>query len=80
MRIVEEIPHPQFKITIFSWNEKYIVKIEIGQFEQVFKIREDDVMGIDDIKLMLNNDFLSKVMNRFVEMRSDFAESFKNIQ
>lgn len=80
MRVVEEIPHNQFKITIFSWNNKYIVKIEIGQFEQVYKISESDVMGIDDIKLMLNDTFLSKVMNRFVEMRSDFADSFKKIQ
>lgn len=79
MRVVEEIPHSQFKITIFSWNNKYIIKIEIGQFEQSFKINESDVSGIDDIKLMLNDAFLSKVMNRFVEMRSDFAESFKNI-
>ena len=80
MRVIEEIPHNQFKITIFSWNNKYIVKIEIGQFEQVYKISESDVMGIDDIKLMLNDAFLSKVMNRFVEMRSDFADSFKKIQ
>lgn len=80
MRVVEEIPHNQFKITIFSWNGKYITKIEIGQFEQVYKINESDVMGVDDIKMMINDAFLSKVMNRFVEMRSDFAESFKNIQ
>ena len=80
MRVVEEIPHNQFKITIFSWNNKYIIKIEIGQFEQVYKISESDVMGVDDIKLMLNDAFLSKVMNRFVEMRGDFADSFKKIQ
>ena len=80
MRVIEEIPHSQFKITVFSWNNKYIIKIEIGQFEQTFKINESDIMGVDDIKSMLDNAFLSKVMNRFVEMRSDFAKSFKNIQ
>ena len=79
MRIVEEIPHNQFKISIFSWNNKFIIKIEIGQFEQVYKINESDVMGVDDIKSMLDDAFLSKVMNRFVDMRSDFANSYKNI-
>ncbi len=79
MRVVEEIPHNQFKITIFSWNNKFIIKIEIGQFEQVYKINESDVMGVDDIKSMLDDAFLSKVMNRFVDMRSDFAHSYKNI-
>lgn len=79
MRIVEEIPHPQFKITVFSWNNKYIVKIEIGQFEQVFKINEMDVSGLDDIHKMLNQEFLEKVMNRFVEMLADFSEAYKQI-
>lgn len=79
MRVVEEIPHNQFKITVFSWNNKYIVKIEIGQFEQSYKINESDVMGVDDIKMMLNDEFLSKVMARFVEMRSDFSKSFQSI-
>lgn len=80
MRIVEEIPHPQFKITVFSWNNKYILKIEIGQFEQVYKVNEMDVAGLEDIHAMLTPEFLEKVMQRFVTMRSDFAEAFKNIQ
>ena len=79
MRVIETIPHAQFKITIFSWNNKYIIKIELGQFEQVFKISEDDVMGLDDIKNMLSDVFLSKVMNRFVDMRKDFSDTFKSI-
>lgn len=77
MRIVKEIPHPQFKITIFSWNGKYIVKIEIGQFEQVYKINEMDVMGLDEVERMLDEDFLKGVMDRFLGMRSDFGEAFK---
>lgn len=79
MRIVEEIPHPQFKITVFSWNNKYIIKIEIGQFEQVYKINDMDVSGLDDIHKMLNQDFLEKVMHRFMDMRTDFSEVYKTL-
>ncbi len=78
MRIVKEIPHPQFKITVFSWNSKYIIKIEIGQFEQVYKISELDVLGLDEIENMLTDDFLKGVMDRFLTMRTDFAEAFRN--
>jgi hypothetical protein len=79
MRIVEEIPHPQFKITVFSWNNKYIIKLEIGQFEQVYKINEMDVTGLDDVKKLLSPEFLDKVMQRFLSMRTDFSEAFKQI-
>jgi hypothetical protein len=79
MRIVEEIPHPQFKITVFSWNNKYIIKLEIGQFEQVYKLNEMDVMGLDDVRALLTPEFLEKVMQRFIAMRADFSEAFKQI-
>lgn len=79
MRVVAEIPHTHFKITVFSWNAKYQVKIEIDGFEQVYKISEQDVNGLDDVKLMLSDEFLTSCMKRFLTMREDFGKSFKNI-
>jgi len=78
MRVIEEIPHPKFKIQIFSYNAKYIVKIELGQFEQTFKISETDVMGLDDVKAMISTDFLKSCLLRFVTMREDWHSSFTN--
>ncbi|MEX1192994.1 MAG: hypothetical protein WED10_09820 [Brumimicrobium sp.] len=78
MRVIEEIPHSRFKIQIFSYNGKYIVKIELGQFEQSFKIGELDVMGLDDVKNMINDEFLAGCVKRFVTMREDWEKSFKN--
>lgn len=81
MRVIDEISHPRFKIQIFSFNTKYIVKIELGQFEQSFKIGEMDVMGLDDVKNMISEDFLANCLIRFVQMRSDWEKSFhiKNV-
>lgn len=78
MRVIDEIAHPRFKIQIFSYNAKYIVKIELGQFEQSFKIGEMDVMGLDEVKAMVTPEFLSNCLKRFVEMRSDWEKSFVN--
>ena len=78
MRVIAEIPHPRLKIQIFNYNAKYIVKIELGQFEQSFKIGELDVMGLDDVKNMVNEEFLASCVKRFVSMREDWQESFKN--
>jgi len=79
MRVVEEIAHPVFKITVFSWNGKYLIKIELDQYEQTFKIKEQDVMGTNDIKAMLNDAFLESCMHRFITMRQDFSKTFQSI-
>jgi len=77
MRVVKDIPHPQFKITIFEINDKYLTKIEIGQFEQVYKIKKMDVLGLDEVENMLDEAFLKGAMERFLTMRTDFGEAFK---
>ncbi len=78
MRVVEDIPHPKFKIQILNYNSKYIIKIELGQFEQIYKISETDVMGLDDVKAMITQPFLSSCLHRFVAMREDWNTSFRN--
>lgn len=79
MRVVAEIPHPRFKVTVFSWNAKYIVKIEIDQYEQVYKVNEMDVEGLDQVKEMFNEEFLNGCMQRFLTMRTDFVASFQRV-
>lgn len=78
MRVLAEIPHSHFKIQIFNWNSKYLLKIEIDKFEQTFKIAESDVNGLEDIKALLTDEFLSGVMKRMVSMRADWNEALKN--
>jgi hypothetical protein len=80
MRVVLEVPHPQLKITVFMWNDKYIVKLEIDRYEQVYKIACSDVSGLDQVKSMLDDDFIESCMQRFIQMRSDFLETFKKYQ
>lgn len=77
MRLVKDIPHDRYKIQIFQYNGKYILKIELAQFEQTFKIGETDVYGIEDIENMVTDELLKNTLNRFVEMRSDWEAAFK---
>ena len=79
MRLVADIPHERFKIQIHNYNSKYIVKIELAQFEQTFKISETDVNGLEDVKKMITESLLKNSLERFVSMRADWAESFKTI-
>jgi len=67
MRIVKEVMGKPCKVTVFSWNGKYLIKLENGPFEQTFKVSELDVLEeeLDDI---LNEDFFNDAIKRFDDM------------
>lgn len=79
MRILKDIPHERFKIQLLHYNGKYILKIEIGQFEQTYKIGELDVNTLEDVEKMITPELLSNCLKRFVEMRSDWDKSFQSL-
>lgn len=79
MRLVTEVPHSRYKIQIFNYNSKFIVKIELDQFEQVYKIGETDVNGVEEVLKMVNESLLKNSLTRFIEMRSDWGNAFKEI-
>ena len=77
MRIIAELPHPEFKISILNMNNKFIVKIEQGNLEQTYKIAEADLLdGVNSVFELMDEAFLKTVSARFVEMRRDFKESY----
>ncbi|MEO6149852.1 MAG: hypothetical protein ABIN95_09610 [Mucilaginibacter sp.] len=77
MRIIAELPHPDFKISILNMNQKFIIKIEQGALEQSYKIPEMDLTdGVNSVFELLDEAFLKTVATRFTDMRNDFKESY----
>ena len=76
MRLIKEIPHERYRITVHNYNAKYLVKIELGQFEQTFKIGETDVQSLEDLEGMLTPQLLSNCLQRFIQMREDWENAF----
>ncbi len=78
MRIVAELPHPDCKITIFSMNNKYIIKFEQGNLEQTFKLAEMDILnGVNGVFEILDEVLILSIIDRFKEMRTDFIDAYK---
>jgi hypothetical protein len=75
MRVVAEIPHRDCKITIFNWNNKYLVKFEQAFLEQTYKINELDITGEDQVRRLIDEVLLGEVMERFVEMSKSLAQA-----
>jgi hypothetical protein len=79
MRIIAEIPHPECRISIFSMNQKWIIKLEKGPYEQTYKVSELDVATLEEVKNIINEDFIIGCLNRFEEMKNGFIIALKNI-
>ena len=78
MRVVGEIPHPDCKITIFHWNNRYLIKLELGHLEQTFKVREYDIAEGDLVKIV-NEEFIAKAIARFDDMHLSLKSSLEII-
>lgn len=74
MRIVGNIPHEKFHMTLYEWNEKMIIKIEAGPMEQVYKFSKEVFTGIEGAQKLMTTSFLEKVYDRFTEMYLDMEK------
>jgi len=78
MRVVAELPHPEFKISIFRMNGKFIIKFEKGSYEQSYKVAEMDLTdGVNSVFELLDEEFMKTVAKRFEEMMNDFRATYK---
>jgi uncharacterized protein YprB with RNaseH-like and TPR domain len=77
MRVVGEIPHPDCKITIFAWNNRYLIKLEQGLLEQTFKVNEYDVTSEAELYRIVDEAFLEEAMQRFAGMGESLRQAMQ---
>ncbi len=77
MRYVGDITSTDhYKIGLYTWNGKYIVKVETSLYEQIYKVSDMDFLGdeADIRRLFSDEDFLKTIFARFGRMHADFQE------
>jgi hypothetical protein len=79
MRIIGEIPHPDCRITLFHWNNRYIIKLEKDYLEQTFKIDQFDLSSEKDLSAIVNDQFIQEAMDRFQAMDQSLRKSLDNL-
>ena len=75
MRYIKDIANNKFKISIYQWNNKYIIKVESGAYEQTYKIDQYEVANVEEIEKCIDVVFLESIETRFDMMNRDFFES-----
>lgn len=79
MRIIGEIPHPDCRITLFHWNNRYIIKLEKGYLEQTFKIDQFDLSSENDLRILVSDEFIREAMIRFEAMDQSLRKPLQNL-
>ena len=79
MRVIGEIPHPQCKVTLFHWNNRYLIKIEKNGLEQTFKIDQFELTSDKDLLILADDLFLQKAVDRFEDMERSMADALQKL-
>ena len=77
MRYIKDIANPEFKIGLYQWNNKYIIKVESGMYEQTYKLDAYEVENSDEVEVCMDPQFLTAVRENFERMQSAFFDSLK---
>lgn len=77
MRILETIPHPDFHISILYMNEKYLLKIEAGPYEQVYKFTREMASDVEGVKKIVTPVFLAGCKKAFDQMHEEFVRNYQ---
>jgi hypothetical protein len=75
MRVIHERAHQGCRITFFSWNNRYLIKLEEGLMEQTFKIDQFDVENEQELLRVVDSEFLQQAIDRFMEMGRSLHEA-----
>jgi hypothetical protein len=78
VRILETFPTKVAMVSIYSWNQKWIIKFESGDFEQTYKIPADEIANKELLKEKILNhpNFLLSIQKRMDEMNQSAKEVF----
>jgi hypothetical protein len=79
MRIIGEIPHAPCKVTLYHWNNRYLIKLEKNGLEQTFKVDQFELTSDKDLHILVDGSFLEKAMYRFEDMERSMAEALQKL-
>ncbi|PRY87099.1 hypothetical protein [Mongoliibacter ruber] len=79
MRVVREFTKEAIRVSIFSWNNKYLIKYELGPMEQTFKVSEMDILEESDLDGFSEGEFFEEIKLRFKEMGESLRKQMENI-
>ena len=80
MRIVKELNVETFKVTVYFWNNKYILKYENGWHEITYKISQLDINSESDVDVFLSDpEIIQKIKESFDKVNETLTAFYNKI-
>lgn len=80
MRILATIPHPQYRIVVYTLDTHFYIEIEAGPMKQCYKLPKEKAGSLEGIKKWLDEDFLQRANSIFESMYLNHKDSIdKNL-
>ena len=80
MRIIGEVSHPKYKISVLKMNEKITVQIEERLVSQSYTFRDGSgIKDLESVEKLLNPEFMKNVEDRFHQMNVDYLNALEKM-
>jgi hypothetical protein len=80
MRIVREMQLDTYNVTVFHWNNKYLIKFEDGSIEQTYKASAlDFTSDLELLQLLEDEEFMHSVNENFASMSKNLGKALRKI-
>ena len=80
MRLVRQIPHEHFLVSLHQYNDKYMLSITLDDYEQHFKVPVANITDIQQLDQQLSPAFYSACLQDFIRMRERWLQLLKPLQ
>ena len=76
MRVVDQLPHPTFRIQLFHFGSNYLVEIEAGPMKQTYRYPTDRFPSPTAVWATVTPEFLERVRIHFNSMYQDWMTTW----
>lgn len=80
MRLIKDFTQGPVRVSLFHWNNKYLIKLEAGPLEQTFKVDEFDLESEEQVHTLLDAEFIENCVKRFDDMYGQLREAMKKLE
>ena len=79
MRVIGTQQHGDINVTFFHWNNRYLIKVEAGPYEQTYKIQEFDLSSEEELSRIVSTEFIEECIKLFDQMAGSLQKSIERL-
>jgi hypothetical protein len=80
MRLVRQIPHEHFLVSLHQYNDNYLLSITLDDYQQQFKVPVPNLPNLDHFEQQLSPAFYTACLQDFIKMRERWLQLLKPLQ